>query len=129
LLREMSVAAVARRMGMSWDQVDAIMLRAVERGHRRQQARLVRHIGIDKKAVKKRHRYFTIVSDLDAGVVLWIGRGRKRESIDAIEGIAMDMWQPYFESTMGARSWSGDQDCLRSVSFAATSCGFVRSSV
>ncbi len=112
LLREMSVAAVARRMAMSWDQVDAVMLRAVERGRSRQRPRLVRHIGIDEKAVKKRHRYFTIVSDLDAGVVLWVGRGRKRESIDAfwsalsreqleaVEGVAMDMWQPYFDSTM-----------------------------
>ncbi len=112
LLLEMSVAAVARRMGISWDQVDSIMLRAVERGRKRQQPRLVRHIGIDEKAVKKRHRYFTIVSDLDAGEVLWVGRGRKRESIDAfwaglsreqldaVEAVAMDMWAPYFESTM-----------------------------
>ncbi len=112
LLREMSAAAVARRLAISWDQVDAIMLRAVERGRKRQQARLVRHLGIDEKAIKKRHRYFTIVSDLDTGVVLWVGRGRKRESIDAfwaglsreqldaVEGVAMDMWQPYFESTM-----------------------------
>lgn len=44
--------------------------------------------------------------------MLWVGRGRKRESIDAfwralsgeqleaVEGVAMDMWQPYFDSTM-----------------------------
>ncbi|WP_317996523.1 ISL3 family transposase [Vulcanimicrobium alpinum] len=112
LLLEMSVAAVARRLGISWEQVDSIMLRAVERGKQRRLPRLVRHLGIDEKAVKKRHRYFTIVSDLDRGEVLWVGRGRKRESIDAfydglsheqlhaIEGIAMDMWQPYFESTV-----------------------------
>ena len=112
LLLEMSVTAVSRRLVISWDQVDAIMMRAVERGKQRRLPRVVRHIGIDEKAVKKRHRYFTIVSDLDSGAVLWVGRGRKRESIDAfynglsqeqlagIEGIAMDMWQPYFESTI-----------------------------
>ena len=110
LLLEMSVAGVARRLAISWDQVDAIMDRAVKRGRERRQPRIVAHLGIDEKSVKKRHRYFTIVSDLDRGEVLWIGRGRKRESLDpfwaslsaeqlkGIEGIAMDMWQPYFES-------------------------------
>jgi transposase len=112
LLVEMSVAGVSRRLAISWDQVDAIMLRAVERGKQRRLPRIVKHLGIDEKAVKKRHRYFTIVSDLDRGEVLWVGRERKRESIDAfykglsaeqlagIEGVAMDMWQPYFDSTI-----------------------------
>ncbi len=112
LIREMSVAAVSRRMAVSWDQVDAIMMRAVERGRTRQQPRLVRHLGIDEKAIKKGHRYFTLVSDLDAGVVLFVGHGRKRATIDAfwaglsreqlaaVEGVAMDMWQPYFDSTI-----------------------------
>lgn len=106
LLLEMSVAGVARRLKISWDQVDAIMVRAVERGKDRRLPRIVKHLGIDEKSVKKRHRYFTIVSDLDRGEVLWIGRDRKRESIDAfykelsaeqlagIEGVAMDMWAP-----------------------------------
>jgi len=56
--------------------------------------------------------YFSLVSDLDAGVVLFVGHGRKRATIDAfwagltrerlaaVEGVAMAMWQPYFDSTM-----------------------------
>ncbi|HWJ19080.1 MAG TPA: ISL3 family transposase [Geobacterales bacterium] len=112
LLVEMSVKAVARRLDIGWDSVDGIMMRAVERGKQRRIKTVVRHLGIDEKAFKKGHKYFTIVSDLDKGEVLWVGRGRKRESIDAfyhqlsqeqldgIEGVAMDMWQPYFESTI-----------------------------
>jgi transposase len=112
LLLEVSVAGVARRLAISWDQVDAIMDRAVKRGRERRQPRIVAHLGIDEKAVKKRHRYFTIVSDLDRGEVLWIGRGRKRESLDpfwaglsreqleGIEGVAIDMWQPYIDSIL-----------------------------
>jgi transposase len=112
LLLEISVAGVARRLGITWDQVDAIMGRAVARGESRRQARVVAHLGIDEKSIKKRHRYFTIVSDLDRGEVLWIGRGRKRESLEpfwatlsadqlaGIEGIAMDMWEPYFDSAL-----------------------------
>jgi transposase len=67
-------------------------------------------VGIDEKSIHKCHKYFTIVSDLQSQKVLWIGRGRKRETTDAfwktltkeqlagIEGISMDMWAPFFDS-------------------------------
>ena len=111
-LRELSFEAVVRRMRITWDEVDGIMMRAVGRGLQRRTARVVRYIGIDEKSIRKRHKYFTIVSDLESQEVLWIGRGRKRETIDAfwrtltkeqlsgIEGIAMDMWAPYFDSAV-----------------------------
>jgi len=114
LLHEMSIAAVARRLRLSWDEVDGIMARAVVRGLQRRAKRQLRFIGIDEKAVKKRHHYFTIVSDLETSTVIWVGRGRKRETLDrfwanlsteeraGIEGIAMDMWPAYFESTLAA---------------------------
>lgn len=112
LLLEMSIAGVARHLRISWDEVDGVMMRAVARGLQRRSDQAFRFIGIDEKSIKKRHKYFTIVSDLESGQVIWIGRGRKRETIDAfwkvlsatqreaIEGVAMDMWAPYFESTM-----------------------------
>lgn len=112
LLAEMSIAGVSRRIDVSWDQIDGIMERAVLRGLQRREQRIVRFIGIDEKAVRKGHKYFTIVSDLDTGTVLWIGRGRKkevlkafwdglsREQLEGIEGIAMDMWLPYYESAI-----------------------------
>ena len=112
LLLEMSIAGVSRRLGVSWDHIDGIMDRAVIRGLQRRQSRVVRYIGIDEKAFKKGHKYFTIVSNLESGTVLWVGRGRKKETINAfwkelsaeqlsgIEGIAMDMWLPYFESVI-----------------------------
>jgi transposase len=111
-LRELSFEAVVRRMRISWDEIDGIMMRAVTRGLGRRKKRVVRFIGIDEKSFRKRHKYFTIVSDLETQEVLWIGRGRKRETIDAfwrtltpeqlagIEGIAMDMWAPYFDSVV-----------------------------
>ena len=111
-LRELSFEAVVRRMRISWDEIDGIMMRAVTRGLERRKKRVVRFIGIDEKSFRKRHKYFTIVSDLESQEVLWIGRGRKRETIDAfwrtltpeqlagIEGIAMDMWAPYFDSVV-----------------------------
>src|SRR5450755_614311 len=111
-LRELSFAAVVRRMRITWDEIDGIMMRAVARGMVRRQKSIVRFIGIDEKSIRKGHKYFTIVSDLQTQKVLWIGRGRKRETIDAfwktlseeqlagIEGISMDMWAPFFDSAV-----------------------------
>jgi transposase len=111
-LRELSFAAVVRRMRITWDEIDGIMMRAVARGMVRRQKSIVRFIGIDEKSIRKGHKYFTIVSDLQSQKVLWIGRGRKRETIDAfwktltteqlagIEGISMDMWAPFFDSAV-----------------------------
>ena len=112
LLHEMSISAVARQLRLSWDEVDGIMCRAVRRGLERRANRQLRYIGIDEKSVKKRHKYFTIISDLETSTVIWVGRGRKRETLDrfwstlsfeersGIEGIAMDMWPAFFESTL-----------------------------
>lgn len=112
LLQEMSIAAVARTLRLSWDEIDGLMQRAIDRGLALRKDRLVRHLGIDEKSFKKRHKYVTVVTDLDAGAVIWVGSGRKRETLDAfwaslsaeqlvgIEGVAMDMWAPYIESTL-----------------------------
>jgi transposase len=71
----------------------------------------VRRIGVDEVAVKKGHRYFTIVVDLDRARVLHVGEGRSEPSLgqfyqrmtpaqrERIEAVAMDMWQPYEAAT------------------------------
>lgn len=112
LLQEMSIAAVARTLGLSWDEIDGIMQRAIARGLALRKDRIVKHVGIDEKSFKKRHKYVTVVTDLDASEVIWVGSGRKREILDVfweglspqqlagIEGIAMDMWPAYIESTL-----------------------------
>ncbi len=112
LLKEMNLSAAAKTMSLSWSEVDTIMRRAVLRGMQRREHRTLRKIGIDEKSIKKRHVYFTIVTDLERNEVVWVGRGRKRETLDAfwtglsqadreeIEGIAMDMHEPYFRSTL-----------------------------
>jgi transposase len=114
LLQEMSILAVARTLCLTWDEIDGVMQRAIDRGLSLRTGRVVKHVGIDEKSYKKRHKYVTIVTDLDAGEVLWVGHGRKRETLDSfwkslspqqlggIEGIAMDMWPAYIESALGS---------------------------
>src|SRR6266446_6236865 len=84
--------------------------RAGKRGLQRRQADPVRHLGVDEKAFRKGHKYMTVVNDLTRGRVLYVAEDRKQQSLDgfwgtltdaqrqAIEAVAMDMWDPYVTS-------------------------------
>lgn len=111
-LKEASFAAVARRMHLSWDEVDGIQGRAVARGLKRRGPLEPRKIGVDETSYQKRHEYVTVVSDLQRkGTVLWVADGRGGPALDGfyqaipaekraqIEAVAMDMWKPYIFST------------------------------
>ncbi len=54
-LREASFSAVARRLGLTWDEVDGIMARAVERGLARRDDSAPARIGLDETSFQKRH--------------------------------------------------------------------------
>jgi transposase len=109
-LKAASQQAVANRLGLSWDEVHAIMERAVERGLARRQAEPVTYVGVDEKAFSKGHRYVTLVNDLERSRVLYVAEDRKQTSLDgfwktltaeqlkSIQGVAMDMWEPYENS-------------------------------
>lgn len=110
-LKEASIAAVARRLHVSWDELDGIMQRAVRRGLARRKAEQLTAIGVDETSFQRRHEYVTVVSDLTRPRVLYVGDGRGGEALDgffsglgekrcaALEVVAMDMWKPYIETT------------------------------
>jgi transposase len=112
VLLEADVTGSTRLLRISWDEAWNIMERAVERGLRAKGRRVIAHLGVDEKAVAKRHRYVTLVCDLDRGTVEYIADDRKRSSLDAyyqslskeqlagIEAVAMDMWGPFIASTV-----------------------------
>jgi transposase len=111
-LLEADVLGASRLLRISWDEAWGVMQRAVERGMKAKQRRIIPRIGVDEKAVAKRHRYVTLVSDLDRGTVEFIAFDRKKASLDAyfdslsvrqkagIQAVAMDMWEPFFTSTV-----------------------------
>jgi len=112
VLLEADITGATRLLRISWDEAWHIMERAVERGQRAKERRVIAHLGVDEKAVAKRHRYVTLVCDLDRGTVEYIADDRKRASLDAyyqslskeqlagIEAVAMDMWGPFIASTV-----------------------------
>ncbi len=78
-LTEASTSAVSRLMGLSWNAIDGIMQRAVERGLSRREEVCATQIGVDETAIRKRHDYVTIVSDQKEGTVLHVGSDRKKQ--------------------------------------------------
>jgi len=109
-LKAASQKAVGEQLGLSWDEIHGIMERAVERGLKRREAESVAKIGVDEKAFRKGHSYFTLVNDLERGRVLCVAEGRQQASLDGfwktlseeqkqdIEAVAMDRWDPYVAS-------------------------------
>lgn len=111
-LKQASISAVAKHLRISWDEASGIQGRAVKRGLARRDVVAPRYLGVDETAFQKRHEYVTVVSDVERGVVLDVADDRKQASLDgfwqrfspeqreSIEGVAMDMWGPYIQSTM-----------------------------
>ena len=115
VLRECSVSAACELLGVSWDEADGIKQRAVERGLLRKETRPVKRLGVDEKSAGRGQNYVTVVANLEGGraaTVEYVGDGRKQEALDGywkrlpaehrelVEAVAMDMWEPYFNSTL-----------------------------
>jgi len=110
-LKEASTIAVARQLRLSWDEVDGIMQRAVQRGLARREKVLPEDIGVDETSFQKRHEYVTVVSDYTDGVVVHVADGKGAESLDSyyeqfspeelaeLELIVMDMSASFISST------------------------------
>ncbi len=111
-LKEASTLGVSRLMKLSWNALDGIMQRAVERGLSRREETHATQIGVDETAFRKRHDYVTIVSDQKAGTVLHVGSDRKKQGLkdwygslseeqrEAIESVSMDMWPAFIHATL-----------------------------
>ena len=122
-LREAATSAVAQQMGLSWDEVDGIMQRGLER----REVRVPERIGVDETSFQKRHEYVTVVNDLD-GHVLHVADGRGKESLEEfykqfergqlarIQTVAMDMWEPYIRVSTHS-TWRTRRRRSRSTSF------------
>ena len=106
-LKEATPAAVARRLGLTWEEANGIVERAVRRGLARRTPVAGRRLGIDEHSYLKHFQFVTMVVDLDAQTVLHVADDRTAETLAGyfaglsleerrgIDAIAMDMWDPY----------------------------------
>jgi transposase len=115
----MPVMHVAALHGLSWLTVRRAEERALERWEMTRPAVPLRQLGVDEKWLGRRHnlehKFVTIVSNLETGEPVWIGKGRdeltlKRwlqslstEQKAAIELVAMDMHRAYWNAVDNTR--------------------------
>jgi transposase len=106
VLKECSRDGSAKLTGLSWDEADAVMQRAVKRGMERREPELPEWMGIDEKSVFARHKYFTIITDLKHGRVIDVIDKRTIKAVEPwfvtqsehladVKGVAMDMSAGY----------------------------------
>jgi transposase len=109
-----TISGACAIMRVSWDEAFGVMQRAVMRGQERKEAAVVKHLGVDEKAFRKGHSYLTVVCDLERSTVQYVSEDRTADSLsgyyaalsqtqrEGIEAVAMDMWEPYVQSTLAA---------------------------
>ena len=103
LLACRSVSAAAELMGLSWDELQTIMERAVKRGLERRKLAGLRHVGMDEKSFGKGQSSVSLLTDLDRARVLEVMKDNHREAADlllatlpaevraGIEAVCLDM--------------------------------------
>ena len=72
----------ARLLGLAPSTVSDLLHRIVRRARFRHKIRSLRTLGIDEISYARGHKYATVVYDLDRSCVVWVGRGKARETID-----------------------------------------------
>jgi transposase len=108
-------AAPVSRVAAQWGLAPATVRRMDHRVLRRWAAGRprppLRYLGVDEIYLGKRDKFLTVVSDLERGEPLWVGRERKRETLDrffaealpaprrrAVRAVCVDMWEPFTQS-------------------------------
>lgn len=82
--RDSSILGVCRQLGLHWTSVMRLIERWVEEQAERQFRLPLRRIGVDEVSYGRgQHKYLTIVWNHDRSRVVWIGRGRDRDTLDA----------------------------------------------
>lgn len=107
----LSWSDTARAFKTSWSTVFNAVEMAVEWGRQHMNLDGVSAIGVDEISWQRRHRYLTVVYQIDQGMrrLLWVGEHRKaktllkffrwfgKEKTAALRFIASDMWKPYLK--------------------------------
>jgi transposase len=103
----MPLKHVAELLDVGWDTVKQIDKRSLEKRLGHTDLDSVRMIAIDEFAIRRGHRYATLVVEPTTKRVLWVGKGRSGEDLRPfftllgkercarIEAVATDMFPPY----------------------------------
>ena len=111
LSSRMTIQDTAHHLGVSWDIVKDIQKRYLGRKFARPKLKHLKRIAIDEISIGKRHRYLTVVMDLETGAVVFVGDGKGAEALEPfwkrlraskakIKAVAMDMSPAYIGAVL-----------------------------
>jgi transposase len=109
LSQYMTIKDVADHLGVSWDIVKDIQKRHLQRHYAKPNLKKVRQIAIDEICVGRGYRFLTLVLDLESGAILFVGKGKKAESLRPfwrrlsaaqahVKAVAIDMSPAYLKA-------------------------------
>lgn len=110
LCGKMTIKDVSEIVHLNWKTVKDIDKHYIGKQMEKLKNLNPRRIGVDEIAYEKGHKYLTIVRDLDLNAVIWVGKKRKKETLDQffdeigieksykIKLVVLDMWDPYIAS-------------------------------
>jgi transposase len=111
----------AKILRVSWDELNRIMSRAVDRGLSRRQNEIILSIGMDEKSFMSGHSYVSVMTDhkrkrvidvaenRDENAVdtLWLGLSKKQ--LENVQSVCIDFWKAYIS---GARRHAPQADIV-----------------
>lgn len=112
VLRQTSIQAARRILGISWEEAWHLLDRAVGRGMRRKPKGVISQYGVDEKSAGRGQDYVTVICDLERGTVEEVTEGNSKESltgyldqlseeqIEGIEAVSMDMSGAYIHAVL-----------------------------
>jgi transposase len=109
LSRNSALDQVGELLGLTYERVEGIFFRAINREIEANRGRIFKKIGIDEISMKKgRGQYIVIISDLSRGCVIGVLEDRSKVKVKEwlqglsnkqrrkIRWVAIDMWDGYF---------------------------------
>jgi transposase len=110
LCKMLTVKEVADHLGLDWKTVRRIDKQFLEAQYGKIDTCGVRILAVDEIAIRKGHRYLTVVLDYQSGRVIWVGKHRRAKTLirffnqmpkrerKTLEAVVMDMWDPYIKA-------------------------------
>lgn len=104
-----TIQDVSNHLNVSWDLVKEVQKDYLQAHYSSPNIDGVKHIAIDEFAVKKGHKYMTVVLDLDTGIIIYVGEGKGADALDSfwkrvkrnkvnIEAVSIDMSPAYISA-------------------------------
>jgi transposase len=106
----MTIKEVANHLHLDWKTVKAIDKKFLEHDFGQPDLNGLEMLAVDEIAIRRGHRYLTVVLDYVSGRILFVGKDRKADTLigffdkmtpeqrNSVKAVAMDMWDPFIKA-------------------------------